>query len=67
MIEWKRIFDMHNGTIKPNQTIEVQKLTRDRVTIEEYKEYLIKTGKAIKASIDPTQYIRETRTKRDFY
>jgi len=28
MIEWKRIFDMHNGTIKPNQTIEVQKITQ---------------------------------------
>jgi len=26
MIEWKRIFGTHNGTITPNQTIEVQKL-----------------------------------------
>jgi hypothetical protein len=26
MSEWKRIFDMHNGTITPNQTITVHKL-----------------------------------------
>jgi len=44
-----------------------KKEMRKRVSIEEYREYLRKTEKAIKASIDPTKYIRETRTKTDFY
>lgn len=44
-----------------------RKETRKKVSIEEYRGYLRKTEKAIKASIDPTKYIRETRTKGDFY
>ena len=44
-----------------------KKETRKRVSVEEYREYLRRTEKAIKASIDPTKYIREIRTKGDFY
>ncbi|MCK4613542.1 MAG: hypothetical protein KAU14_01965 [Thermoplasmata archaeon] len=44
-----------------------KKGTRKRVSKEEYRKYLRKTEKAQKASIGPTNYIRETRTKGDFY
>jgi len=44
-----------------------KKETRKRVSVEEYREYLKRTEKAIKASIEPTQYIREIRTKGEFY
>lgn len=36
-----------------------KKETRKRVSLEEYREYLRRTEKAIKASIEPTKYIRE--------
>jgi len=44
-----------------------KKEARKRVSVEEYRKYLKKTEKAIKASIDPTKYIREIRIKGDFY
>ncbi len=37
------------------------------ITINDYREYLAKTKKAIIESIEPTEYIRKTRTKGEFY
>ncbi len=37
------------------------------ITIDDYREYLAKTKKAIIESIEPTEYIRKTRVKGEFY
>ncbi len=37
------------------------------ITIEDYRKYLAKTKKAIVESIEPTEYIRKTRVKGEFY
>ncbi len=37
------------------------------ITIDDYREYLTKTKKAIIESIEPTEYIRKTRVKGEFY
>ncbi len=37
------------------------------VTIEEYRKYLAKTKKAVVEAIEPTEYIRKTRIKGEFY
>lgn len=37
------------------------------ITIEDYRKYLAKTKKAVVESIEPTEYIRKTRVKGEFY
>ncbi|KCZ70972.1 hypothetical protein ANME2D_03001 [Candidatus Methanoperedens nitroreducens] len=37
------------------------------VTIEDYRKYLAKTKKAVVEYIEPTEYIRKTRVKGEFY
>ncbi|CAG0975481.1 MAG: hypothetical protein MPEBLZ_03747 [Candidatus Methanoperedens nitroreducens] len=37
------------------------------ITIDDYRKYLAKTKKVIKISIEPTEYIRKTRVKGEFY
>ena len=37
------------------------------ITIDDYRKYLAKTKKAIIESIEPTEYIRKTRIKGEFY
>ncbi len=37
------------------------------LTIEDYRKYLAKTEKAVTESIEPTEYIRKTRVKAEFY
>jgi len=37
------------------------------LTIKEYHKYLAKTKNIIAESIEPTEYIRKTRVKGDFY
>ena len=37
------------------------------ITIEDYRKYLAKTKKAVAEYIDPTEYIRKTRVKGEFY
>ncbi len=37
------------------------------LTIKEYHKYLAKTKKVIAESIEPTEYIRKTRVKGEFY
>ncbi len=38
-----------------------------RITIDDYRKYLAKTKKAVVESIEPTEYIRKTRVKGEFY
>ncbi len=37
------------------------------VTIKDYRKYLAKTKKAVVESMEPTEYIRKTRVKGEFY
>ncbi|VVB93142.1 Uncharacterised protein [uncultured archaeon] len=37
------------------------------VTIKDYRKYHAKTKKAVVESIEPTEYIRKTRVKGEFY
>jgi hypothetical protein len=37
------------------------------ITIEDYRRYIAKTKKAVSEYIDPTEYIRKTRVKGEFY
>lgn len=37
------------------------------LTIEDYREYLAKTKRAVLQSIEPTEYIRKTRVKGEFH
>ncbi len=37
------------------------------ITVEDYRKYLAKTRKAVVESLEPTEYIRKTRVKGEFY